>query len=588
MKFYELDLCQLIPYGVPINSESHVELTRHINEFFLKGFENYYSSFYTVDDGVLTRDYSRSCAAPITLYACQFCTDAQLEVAINEAGFDYYPANDHNINAQFLFNLNNIQFGTNDWMSAVAHYIANSSDVSAEAVYYPDLPYHYGLKFYGDIAASVNTERILNRIIDNLKVVGTAHTQVDEFIFEDTSAEIETNAAVTVTDAGISCGVEVPIVQDDPSKPLYLLSKQDGSTVLLNKVGDAANDVYEQSFDGITWTDTTNVPTTLDCDEGLYIRAKNARTTTFSTSKYIQFTLIGKIRAYNNINSMLTPDFAGITSLSTYCFYRLFYQCAALTKAPLLPATTADTYCYLETFRSCTNLKVAPEIAITTLANYCFRDMFNSAGIIEAPALPVTTLANYCYAAMFKNCAPLKKAPALPATELKPYCYQSMFWGTSLTTAPELPATTLANYCYQSMFRQCAQLTSAPVLPATTLSDYCYSYMFYQCSGLSTAPTLSATNLRPYCYENMFYSTNLTIAPDLPATTLANYCYRSMFSNCSNLNEVHIYATNISATDCLKNWLSNVASTGDFYCVSGVPYTTGASGKPENWTPHNI
>ena len=126
-----------------------------------------------------------------------------------------------------------------------------------------------------------------------------------------------------------------------------------------------------------------------------------------------------------------------------------------------------------------------------------------------------------------------------------------------------LPATTLTPYCYRQMFRGCESITTAPQLPATTLASYCYQYMFYGCSSLTTAP-------------------------DLPATTLTNYCYSQMFYACSGLSSITCLATDISATDCTKDWVYNVASSGTFVKNSSMSsWTSGYSGIPNNWTVQN-
>jgi hypothetical protein len=59
-----------------------------------------------------------------------------------------------------------------------------------------------------------------------------------------------------------------------------------------------------------------------------------------------------------------------------------------------------------------------------------------------------------------------------------------------------------------------------------------------------------------------------------------------MFQYCTILNSVTIYATDISASNCLSNWLGNVAQTGDFYNYGGATYPSGASGIPSGWTEH--
>jgi hypothetical protein len=70
----------------------------------------------------------------------------------------------------------------------------------------------------------------------------------------------------------------------------------------------------------------------------------------------------------------------------------------------------------------------------------------------------------------------------------------------------------------------------------------------------------------------------------LSATTLADSCYYQMFSYCTRLNNITCLATNISATDCTKNWLNGVASTGTFNKAQGMcDWIRGVNGIPERW-----
>ena len=175
----------------------------------------------------------------------------------------------------------------------------------------------------------------------------------------------------------------------------------------------------------------------------------------------------------------------------------------------------------------------------------------------------------------------------LPATTLANYCYYNLFQGCAyLTTAPELPSTTLFDSCYNGMFDNCTRLTVAPELPATTLASYCYNYMFVACRSLTTAPELPATTLANYCYSRMFQGcTSLTAAPELSATTLKIQCYSNMFQNCTSLNSITCLATNISATNCLKDWVSGVASSGTFTkAASMTSWPSGNNGIPNGWT----
>ena len=194
---------------------------------------------------------------------------------------------------------------------------------------------------------------------------------------------------------------------------------------------------------------------------------------------------------------------------------------------------------------------------------YMFYYLFNNnKNIVDVSNLRLsyTTLANNCYDSMFRGC-------------------------TSLTTAPTLSATTLARSCYSSMFSGCTSLVNAPALPATTLVNECYRGMFYGCTSLTSAPALPATTLTGWCYINMFTNcTSLTSAPTLPATTLPIYCYGAMFQGCSSLNSITVYAKDISASDCTKDWLSGVASSGTFNNMGFASFKNGASGIPNGWT----
>lgn len=187
------------------------------------------------------------------------------------------------------------------------------------------------------------------------------------------------------------------------------------------------------------------------------------------------------------------------------------------------------------------------------------------ANFADKTAFPSSSFRNF--AGLFRNNTNIVSAAslALPAETLTSNCYREMFSGcTSLTTAPALPATTLYSNCYNNMFNSCSSLTTAPALPATTLAGSCYEAMFTGCTGLTETPVL-------------------------PATTLTSYCYYQMFSACTNLNKVTTYADNISASNCLGNWLYSVSSTGNFYNLGNPAptYPSGASGIPMGWTELN-
>ena len=77
----------------------------------------------------------------------------------------------------------------------------------------------------------------------------------------------------------------------------------------------------------------------------------------------------------------------------------------------------------------------------------------------------------------------------------------------------------------------------------------------------------------------------------LPATTLKEGCYKEMFYDCSKLNHVACLATDITASDCTKDWLSHAGTeaTGAKVLESVVDMKAGSDdGVPETWTAKKI
>lgn len=97
---------------------------------------------------------------------------------------------------------------------------------------------------------------------------------------------------------------------------------------------------------------------------------------------------------------------------------------------------------------------------------------------------------------------------------------------------------------------------------------------------------LPATTLATNCYNGMFdHSVSLKYSPALPATTLAVGCYANMFNTCTALDNIKMLATDISANNCLYNWVKSVAATGTFTKdASMTTLPTGNNGIPSGWT----
>lgn len=143
------------------------------------------------------------------------------------------------------------------------------------------------------------------------------------------------------------------------------------------------------------------------------------------------------------------------------------------------------------------------------------------------------------------------------------YIYGNIMSLVSSTAFASL--TTLSgNHTFDGLFKGNTHLRNHPskeiLLPATTLQTYCYHQMFAGCTGLTRAPVL-------------------------PAPTLRANCYQSMFAGCANLSYIKCLATDIEATDCTLNWLTDVKGTGTFVKAASMNgWATGDSGIPSGWS----
>lgn len=146
------------------------------------------------------------------------------------------------------------------------------------------------------------------------------------------------------------------------------------------------------------------------------------------------------------------------------------------------------------------------------------------------------------------------------------------------------------NWSFKSFFRDESGVidASALVLPMTSMRSSGYREMFMGCSNLIAAPALPATTLASYCYQDMFSGCiNLTTAPKLLAETLSQACYQQMFSGCTSLNEITMTARTLG-NNSLTNWVSGVASQGDFYGYVEKPaLPSGNNGIPTGWVDRN-
>lgn len=272
----------------------------------------------------------------------------------------------------------------------------------------------------------------------------------------------------------LSASLSIHVGEEEVPKALKFMAAED-STLGLTRNG-TSNPNIEYSQDGKVWSEfneTVEIPS----GESIYVRGNNPAGISTSSEDYSCFVMTGSLVCEGNIMHLLsyTEDLTTIPGTS-YCFYKLFSECTALTTAPKLPATVLGDYCYDGLFYGCTSLSAAPELASTSLSNFCYREMFYGCeSLLEAPDLPATIVPVGCYNEMFCGCHALEKAPdTLPALLLSEFCYAGMFSDcTVLENAPKLPALGLVENCYNNMFNGCSGLNNITALFTTEPSEFC-------------------------------------------------------------------------------------------------------------------
>ena len=272
----------------------------------------------------------------------------------------------------------------------------------------------------------------------------------------------------------------------------------------------------EYSKDKINWTTLNLVAdrtSTISMSQGekVYFRNDSGYFNTVHSgimNEYYatRFYADNSINCGGNLKSLLNYRNMENVSLPIGCYSHLFHS-SNISDASKLVINSVSERCCDYMFTWCTNLISPPTLPTTTLSDYCYYRMFSNSNITSTPTLYATTLATGCYEKMFYGCTSLTTVSTLPATILTNSCYQSMFYGcTSLVTAPNLPALTIENSSYKQMFQGCTSLLNPPIISATSLNVSSCNEMFRGCTSLTTAPTLFSTTLVLNCYYQMFYN----------------------------------------------------------------------------------
>lgn len=237
-----------------------------------------------------------------------------------------------------------------------------------------------------------------------MKYLRKFNTEAEYLAFKESDDYVTPN--VVLVNGAVDYNPVLPL-------PLYIEAIQN----LTVKFGNT----YEFSKNNAFWTSaTSSTSISVNAGERVFFRASGL--TASSSSGIGRFTISdGDCNVGGNVMSMVYgADFDKKTEITqSYQFLGLFGSCNKIIDVSKLrlPATTLASYCYQGMFYDCENLVNAPELPATTLVEGCYKRMFgNCDSLTTAPELPATTLARSCYDYMFTQCKNLNYIKAMFTT----------------------------------------------------------------------------------------------------------------------------------------------------------------------------
>ena len=163
-----------------------------------------------------------------------------------------------------------------------------------------------------------------------------------------------------------------------------LTFKGENSEFTLKATSHAWDGTVEWSTNHSTWTTLSGTEAMQSVGKKIYLRGKG--NTTFNRSSETKWILSQKAGCTGNIQTLLDWKNPPTYIPSEYCFGQMFENCANLTKAPELTATTLKRYCYQWRFDGCSSLKVNDSSGNkifhcpSNIPDYAVRGMFSNTG----------------------------------------------------------------------------------------------------------------------------------------------------------------------------------------------------------------
>lgn len=143
---------------------------------------------------------------------------------------------------------------------------------------------------------------------------------------------------------------------------------------------------------------------------------KNTTAVDASMLELPEFVSTGCYREMFYGSSITSAPAHNAMELAEYCYENEFRGCKSLSATPILPATIMRRNCYASMFNGCSNLVTVTSLPSTSLAISCYDFMLAGTAITRAPVLPATTLSQTCYRGMFQDCRNLQYIKAMFTT----------------------------------------------------------------------------------------------------------------------------------------------------------------------------
>lgn len=171
---------------------------------------------------------------------------------------------------------------------------------------------------------------------------------------------------------------------------------------------------YRKNYGEWTSITSTTGGVSISVDAGDLIQFRGDNSAYGNSSYYNSFGSTADFNVWGNIMSLInSTSYATLTTLSSsYTFRALFTGNNYLLDATRLqlPATTLATYCYYSLFYNCKYLvKGVKILPATTLANHCYRSMYSGCSSLERGSdILASSLVSYSLYYMHSNCTSLK------------------------------------------------------------------------------------------------------------------------------------------------------------------------------------